>query len=512
LLLSLAAASAAPQPPRTVLIAGAVVVDGTGGPRRQADVRIEGDRIAAVGRLRPREGETVVRGEGRVLAPGFIDTHSHADRGLSQAPEAATQIRQGVTTAIVGQDGFSNLPLADFFRGLEEKPAALNVASFAGHSTIRRAVLGEDYRKTAAGSDLERMRALVEQEMRSGALGLSTGLEYEIGSYADTAEVIACARAAAAQGGLYISHMRDEETDVFASLRETARIAEEARVPAQVSHIKLAAATVWGRAGEALRLMERVRKPAGPLTADVYPYTYWASTLRTLVPREKQGDRRAWEAALAEVGGPANVRLSRFFPDRSWEGRTLAELAERERKDPLALVMEILERTQGAPPGGERVVVTAMAEEDVRRFLAAPQVMIGSEGAVTGDHPRIAGTYPRILGRYVREERVLTLEEAVRKMTSFPARRMGIRDRGVIRTGMKADLVLFDPDTVIDRATVDDPNAAPVGISHVWVNGRPVLEAGRITAERPGQVVRRAGAGTTRALLRSVEWTASSRN
>jgi N-acyl-D-amino-acid deacylase len=485
----------APQKPEkstSLLIAGGTLVDGTGAPRRRADVRIAGDQIKEIGELTPQAGERVIEAKGLIVAPGFIDTHSHADGGLLEMPDAETQIRQGITTAIVGQDGGSRIPLQKFFDEVQTKRVALNLASFAGHGAIRRQALGEDYKRPATAQELARMRALVGQEMKAGALGLSTGLEYDPGLYATTEEVAACAKVAAADGGIYISHVRDEEKEAIASFREVIRIAEEARLPAQISHIKLGSSPVWGKADETLRLMDDANKRGLDITADVYPYTYWQSTITVIIPTRNWDDRAAWEKGLAEIGGPKNVLLSTYTPDPSWTGKTLAALAQSTKKDPVTVIQEIVRKTHGAgAKGRESVVVTAMQEEDLRRFLAAPRVMFCTDGGLRGTHPRGAGTYPRILGRYVREQRVIPLEEAIRKMTSLPAWRMGFADRGTIAPGKKADLVLFDPAAVADTATTASPTSPPVGLPYVLVNGVLVLDGGEMTGARPGRVLRR---------------------
>jgi N-acyl-D-amino-acid deacylase len=433
---------------------------------------------------------------GLMVAPGFIDAHSHADGGLLEAPDAESQIRQGITTGIIGQDGGSRIPLATLFSDLARRRVALNLASFVGHGAVRRAVMGADYRRGATPAEIARMSELVDQEMRAGALGLSSGLEYDPGFYAATDEVVALARRAAAHGGLYISHMRNEDNTVLDSVRELVRIAREAGIPAQVSHIKLGSKRVWGKADEVFRMMAEARSGAGApeITADVYPYLYWQSTITLLNPSRDWENRSAWEGGLADVGGPENVLLARYGPDPTWAGRTIAQISAATGQDPVAVMQEVVRKTRGplAGAGGEAVVVTAMSEGDLRKFIADPHTMFCSDGGPRSPHPRSAGSYPRILGRYVREEKVLSLEEAIRKMTSFPARRMGLTDRGTIAPEMKADLVLFDPLTVQDTATTSDPKGRPLGIPHVMVNGVPVLEQGRMTGARPGRPITRA--------------------
>jgi N-acyl-D-amino-acid deacylase len=479
--------------PAAILIHGGTVVDGTGARRRRADVRIVGERIEAVGRLEPRPGERMIEAAGMVVAPGFIDTHSHANGGIMESPEAETQVRQGITTAVVGQDGGSSLPLAKFFADMEAHPAALNFASFVGHATVRRQVMGDDYKRTATPVEITKMRALVEREMQSGALGLSSGLEYEVGSYSNTEEIIALAQSAAKYGGIYISHVRDEGNGALTSFRELIRIAEEGKLPAQISHIKLAAAGVWGKADEVVEMMQKAKRRHLDITADLYPYTYWSSTITVLTLSRDWENPAVWRKALDDVGGADHVLLSGYSPDPTWAGKTIAQIAAMTLKDPVTVIQEVVRKTHGAEPrGSERVIVTAMTEADLRRFMRAPQVMFCTDGGLRSAHPRGAGSYPRVLGRYVREQHVLKLEEAIRKMTSLPARRMSFADRGKLQPGMKADVVIFDPKTVIDTATTADPTAKPVGIRDVLVNGVSVLDGGRITGALPGQVLRHA--------------------
>lgn len=484
----------------SLLITGGILVDGTGAKSRRADVRVESDRIAAVGKLSPQPGERVLDARGKVIAPGFIDTHSHADGGLEKNPDAQTQIRQGITTAVVGQDGGSRSPLSDYFTAREAAPAALNLASFSGHGTARRSVLGDDYKRAATPAEIAKMRALVEADMRAGALGLSSGLEYDPGLYAQTDEVIALARVAGQFGGLYISHVRDEENDALQSFREVVRIAEGAHVPAQISHIKLGSSPVWNKTGDVFRLLDEAKKRGVDVSADVYPYTFWQSTITVIIPTRNWGDRAVWEKGLAEIGGPQNVLLTAYSPDKGWENKTLAQIATQTGKDAVTIVQEIVAKTHGDTPqtkGRESVVVTAMRDDDLRAFLADKRIMFCSDGGLSGSHPRGAGSFPRILGRYVREAKVLSLEEAVRKATSLPAARMGFADRGVLKPGAFADVVVFDPATVIDTATTQAPQSPPIGITHVLVNGVLVLDDNKTTGAHPGRVLRRRTAQAT---------------
>lgn len=478
----------------STLISGGMVIDGTGTPARRADVRIREDRISEIGRLKPHPGERVIDARGLTVAPGFIDTHSHAEGRLLDEPAAESQIRQGITTAVVGQDGSSRLPLSEYFSALASRRHTLNIASFVGHGTLRREVMGDDFKRAATPAEIARMAELVDREMKAGALGLSSGLEYDPGYYATTEELVACARVAAKHGGIYISHVRDEANKAFEAFREVIGIAREARIPAQISHIKLGSTQVWGRAGHVLKLLDDANREGLNVTADVYPYLYWHSTITVLIPTRDWDDRAAWEKGLAEVGGAKNVLLSTYTPDANWQGKTIAEIAVTTGKDPVTVIQEIVRKTRGeGATGRQAVIVTSMIDEDLKKFIASPMIMFCSDGAIRGTHPRGAGTYPRLLGHYVREEKVISLEEAIRKMTSLPAHRMGLTDRGRLRLGMKADVVVFNATKVTDRATTANPTAPPEGIEFVLVNGECVLEKAQMTDSRPGRELMRTG-------------------
>ncbi|MBC7808114.1 MAG: amidohydrolase family protein, partial [Akkermansiaceae bacterium] len=384
-----------------------------------------------------------------------------------------------------------------WFGQIESKHVSLNVASLVGHGAVRGKVLGDDYKRKATADEVRQMRDLVAGEMKAGAVGLSSGLEYDPGLYADTEEIVSLAQVAGSFRGIYISHVRDEEENAIGSFREVIRIAKEARLPAQISHIKLASSPVWGKANEVFRLMDESRRDGLDISADVYPYTYWQSGIIVLMPPEyamrgngptrNWEDKPGWEKALEEIGGAKNILVTGYTPEPAWQGKTIDALAAQEKKDAVTLIQDMV-RTASGSVG---VVVTAMQEKDLKAFIAHPRVMFCTDGGLRGSHPRGAGSYPRILGKYVRDERVLSLEEAIRKMTALPAARMGFGDRGVIAPGEKADIVLFDPHTVRDTATTKEPQSPPVGITDVLVNGMPVLRGGRMTGERPGQVLRR---------------------
>lgn len=470
----------------TLLIEGGTVYDGTGKPGVLADVRVSGDTVLQIGHLKPRPGETVIQAAGKAVCPGFIDAHSHADGGIFDDRDAETQIRQGITTAVVGEDGFSHFPLAEWWTKLGRQPASINFASFTGQGTIRQVVMGMATRKPTA-RELLKMKHLVAQDMANGALGLSTGLEYEPGRYANTDELVALSKVAAKRGGIYISHVRNEDNQAFQAFQELVQIGRRAKMPAEINHIKLCSARVWGRAPEVLRLMK-----ANHVTADVYPYTYWHSTIRVIIPTEEFGNRALWEQGLKDVGGPGHVLLANYSPDPSWAGKTIQQLSDAKGIDPITLIQQIIENCYGkGKKGSEGVIVTAMSEEDVTTFVKSPDIMFCSDGGLHDTHPRGAGSFPRVLGVYVRDRHTLPLPEAIRKMTSLPAWRFGFRDRGTLAVGKKADIVIFDPATVADTATVEHPEAKPVGLETVLVNGTVVLDHGNPTHAHPGRALKR---------------------
>ena len=494
-----------------VLIVGGRVIDGTGAPWTMADVGIVGDRIAQIGRLAGLAAARRIDAAGLVVAPGFVDPHAHARDRLFDLPTADGYLFQGITTVVDGNDGSSPLPLAPFLARAEDGRFAINLASFVGHGTIRERVMGTANRR-ATPAELAGMRTLVTQAMRDGALGLSTGLAYVPGTYAETSELIELSRVVASLGGIYASHMRDEGGGVIASVRETIRIGEAAGVPVHISHHKVGGRRQFGQSVETLALMGAARGRGVDVTFDQYPYTASQTGLSLIFPRWALADdglaeRLADPKARAEVKAgmldfiderfgddPSRIQLVRCGFDPALAGRTIADLLKADGR-PLTqsatadMVIELQVK------GGCSAIFHAYDERDVERLMTSAFGMIGSDGSLTalGDgapHPRAFGTYPRVLGRYVRERGLITLEEAVRKMTSFPASRLGLADRGLLAPGLAADITIFDPDTVVDRATFTDPHHYAEGIRHVLVNGTVVVDDGRHTGARPGRVLR----------------------
>ena len=484
-----------PETPSTSLpsetvtaITGATLIDGSGRPpRTNAVVVIRGDTIEAVGTAGhlsiPRDAR-VVDAPGLVVAPGFIDTHNHSDRGFAEDPSAATQVSQGITTLAVGQDGSSELPVSEFLDNLDQNPMALNVITFVGHATVRSKAMNRDTNRHATLNEIEQMKQLVERAMREGAFGLSSGLEYETGKPASTEELTALASVAGRFGGIYISHIRDEADKTFEALAEAIRIGKEGHLPAQISHIKLGSVAVWGRARAAVALINRARRHGQDVTADCYPYEAWNSTIRVLIPSGRHDDPNDVARGLADVGGAQNITIvsCRAHPD--YEFKTMEQIARQQNITPVELYVRIVR------DGGASIICHSMKDEDIRVFYQQPWVMVSSDGGIGSRHPRGAGTFPRVLGLFARERHWLSLPETVRKMTGLPAWRLGLSDRGLIRPGFKADLVLFDPARVIDRATFQQPQLVSDGISRVFVNGVEVWQEGKTTGKRPGRALR----------------------
>ena len=522
-----------------IKLEGGRAIDGTGRPALRADVGIKGEAIAAIGDLSLEPAGLTIHATGLTVTPGFIDVHSHSDWRLWSNRRAESKIRQGVTTEVVGNCGFSPAPVSDEFRGemrgfalylpagmdfswrsmrdylrrYGEGGTSLNVVQLVGHGTVRLAAMGFARRRPTA-SELAVMERLVDAAMEDGAWGLSTGLIYAPGSYAETDEIVALARRAAGRG-FYASHIRGEGATLLVAVTEAIRVGREAGLPVEVSHVKAAGRPSWGKVKEALALIDGARQEGLDVTADAYPYAASSTSLRTLLPDwvleggidamlERLASPAIRERIRAEVqdSGEGLARglgwedvMIACAPSRpDAEGRRLSEIASAGKEHPLEAAMDLIV----AESGKGHIVLFQLHEDDLRRALVHPQVMIGSDGsslAVSGElaagkpHPRSYGTFPRVLARYVREEGLIPLETAIHKMTGLPAARLGLRDRGVLRLGAKADLVAFDAEHVADRATFDDPHRYPVGIEHVLVNGRLVVRDGEHTGTLPGRVL-----------------------
>jgi N-acyl-D-amino-acid deacylase len=472
----------------TTVIINAQIADGTGGPLRKANVRISGDRIGAIGEFKPKSGEQIIDAKGLVLSPGFIDIHNHSTEGLEKDPLAETQIAQGITTVILGPDGDSPWPIGAWLDTRRKNPASLNLAVLVGHATVREEVLGKDFRRASTPAEIEKMSQLVDQAMREGAIGLSSGLEYDMGTYSTTDEVVALATTAAKLHGFYMTHIRDEADLSFQALDEEIAIGERAHIPVEHSHIKLGTVSVWGKAQQYIRVIEAARLRSLDFLADCYPYDAWHSNIKVLVPDKQYEDAKSVAKALSDVGGPSHVTIVEFTPNTSYENHTIEELATRSSLSPVEMFIRIIREGDAANTEAE-VIGQSMVERDIQAFYQQPWVMVASDGGIGSRHPRGAGTFPRVLGLYVREKKWFLLPEAVRKMTSLPAQRLDWKDRGILREGAFADLVLFNPATVIDRSTFQKPFELPTGIEKVFVNGVLVWDAGNATGARPGRVL-----------------------
>jgi N-acyl-D-amino-acid deacylase len=477
------------------LLTNVQVIDGSGSPAFPARVRIRDGLIAEVGLLEACSGESVIDGGGKALAPGFIDTHSHADSLIFDRPDALAAVSQGITTVIAGQDGDSYYPLADFFSRLAESPATVNIASYVGHNTLRGEVLGEDFKRVATEEEVAIMAGMLASEMDSGALGLATGLEYEPGIYSETSEVLALAQVAAAVGGRYISHIRSEDRWFEDAIDEIILIGRETGMPVQISHMKLAMTRLWGRAAETLAKLDAARADGVNITADIYPYEYWQSTMMVLLPERDFTDRAAIEEVFEQIAPAEGIRMTRYEPNPEYVGKSLPEIAGLLETDAAGAFTHLAEAAQRWEKengrSAEMIIATSMKDSDIDQLLVWPEMNICTDGGLQDLHPRGAGSFPRVLGRYAREKHLMSMETAVHKMTGLAAEHMGFSDRGLIKEGMVADLVLFDPDTVIDRATPEHPDALSDGIESVWVSGELVYQDGATTAARPGKIIRR---------------------
>jgi N-acyl-D-amino-acid deacylase len=504
----------ATQPSYDLLIRNAVIVDGTGAPRRNGDIGVSNGRIAAIGALGGATAKRTVDARGQVVSPGFIDVHTHADE-LAEQPLAEHFVRMGVTTVVAGNCGSSADDVAAAFKAIEDTHVSLNFATLFGHNTVRRAVMGTE-RRAPTAAELARMQALVDKAMRDGAVGFSTGLQYVPGTYADQAEVIALAKAAAAAGGVYASHMRNEGTELESAVQETIAIGEAAGMAVEISHLKVDAPSRWGASAKALAMIDAARARGMKVGADVYLYDAASSNLGIRFPswaleggqpkiNERLDDEATWMRIREEMKklirerGLENysfARIASYRTDPSLNGLSIPEAARKTLgKDDLDTQLEMMRRMLRA--GGASMVYQFMAEDDIGRILRHPHVAIASDSGlnVMGEgvpHPRGYGNAVRALGRYVRELKVISLEDAIRKQTSLPADHFGFRDRGRLAVGQAADMVIFDPARVSDRATYAQPHQYPDGIIAVFVNGVAVVEAGAHTKARPGQVLRHA--------------------
>jgi N-acyl-D-amino-acid deacylase len=539
------------QPPYDLVIANAHVIDGTGSPWYAADVAIRDGRIAAIGRLAGAPAKQTIDAHGKIVAPGFIDMLGQSELTVLVEPTLPSKIFQGITTEITGEGG-SAAPLNDaivkadkvdydhlkltpdwrtwreYFARVEKQGIGINMAHYVGATQVRRMVLG-DADKQPTPAELDRMKALVREAMEQGAVGLSTSLQYPPAPYAKTEELIALAAEASRYGGIYATHMRSEAGAVLEALDEAIRIGREAKIPVEIWHVKAAGKRNWGRMKDIVAKIEQARRDGVDITADTYAYPAWFNSFSAFIPpwahdggdekllerlKDPQArariradmlapDDKGWDNEWQEIPGPEAVLIGAVQNQElaSIQGKTLAEVAQLWKMDPIDTVCEILIKDHAFT----YVAVFGMSEPDVALAVQQPWVAFNNDSqgtAPTGllgqehPHPRAYGTFPRVIRKYVREDKLLSLEEAIRKMSALPAQKMRLADRGVVKLGMWADLVVFDAATVTDKATFAQPNQLSVGMDYVLVNGVPVIAAGKATSARPGRVLR--GPGTRR--------------
>ena len=491
------------------------VIDGTGNPWVYADVAVQNGRIIQVGTVNSADAKRIIDATGLVVAPGFIDVHTHVESSLEAQLGAPNFVHDGVTTIITGNCGSSRINLRAYFDTLRIKGVSVNVGSLIGHNTVRIKVMKMVFREPTAREQAD-METLVEQGMKDGAVGLSTGLIYTPGTYAKTTEVVNLAKIASRYRGLYASHIRTEGQNVKSAIEEAIQIGREARIPVEISHFKVASKPLWGKSTETIELVEAARREGLDVTVDQYPYTASSTTIASLIPSWALADGDS--AVLGRFRDPATrakIReemlktlkqslrknfeyavVASYRPDSTLNGLSISAINQKlGRKNNAAteadLVMDLMER---ANMKSTQMIYHIMAEQDVETILRYPNTMIASDAGVAKlgvgmPHPRAYGTNARVLSRYVRERKIIHLEEAVRRMTSLPAQRFRLTDRGLLRPGYAADIVLFDEKTISDEATYDQPHAYTKGITWVLINGTPVVENSKHTNQRPGQLL-----------------------
>jgi N-acyl-D-amino-acid deacylase len=497
-----------------LVITNGRIVDGSGNPWYRGDVGIKDGRIARIGRLSPAIAQSSIDAKGQILAPGFIDVHTHVE-SIYSLPAAENFVRMGVTTLVSGNCGSSATDVGQFLGRINEKPLAVNLATLIAHGSVRRQAMGSDDREPTADEN-RKMQALVEQGMKDGAVGLSTGLIYVPGTYAKTDEITNLARIVGRYGGIYATHMRNEGEKVGDAIRESIQIGEQAGVPVEISHFKISNKKMWGQTLMTIGLVRDARARGVMVTVDQYVYTASSTSLDSRMPtwlraggfeeaKKRLADKATRERVVKEMKEGLKrsgfkdysyARVANYEPDRSFNGKSIAEITKqvRGKSDVSNQIEQILTMHEA---GGASMVFHGMNEDDVQRIIREPFTMVASDSGVREvdesiPHPRGYGNNARVLGRYVRDLHLLSLEDAIRKMTSLPAQTFGFRDRGLVREGFAADLVIFDEKTIADRATYDQPHQYPVGVAYVIVNGQVVLGDG-MTGARPGVALRGPG-------------------
>lgn len=483
---------------KNTIITNIWLIDGTGTPARKANVSFTENSITGVSNkpFNAENYDTVIDGNGWVLAPGFIDTHSHIVGSLDKYPEALADVSQGVTTIVSGQDGYGSY-VDSIKAGIARKPVTINIATYTGHTELREKVMGKNQlNKPATEKEIAEMQAILLSELKKGSLGLSTGLEYEGAYFSSKNEVIQLAKTAASENGRYISHIRSEDIDIVNALAEIMDIGKQAKIPVQISHIKIALKDMWGKSPEIIAWLQDARQQGVDITADCYPYEYWHSTLKVLFPKTDYTNPVSAQFAVDHTFDPTQSILIRFAPNPTYAGKTISEIAEMRKEKTAQTLMGLIAEAdvyQKAHPdasGVEAIIAKSMIDEDVINFLTWPNTNICSDGS-NGGHPRGYGSFTRVLGNYVRDKKIMPLETAIQKMTSLSAEHVGIKKRGIITEGYQADLVLFNPSTVKDNASFTDSKALSDGIITVWVNGVCVFDHKKSTNQYPGKFIGR---------------------
>jgi len=502
-----------------LIVSGGRVVDGTGNPWFEADIAIKDGVISEIGKLDPKRAGRVVEAKGLIVAPGFIDVHTHIEGDILRQPAAENFLQMGVTSVVTGNCGGSTLNLREWFSRLEQRGISINVASLVGHNTVRRAGMGGDFNRPPTGEELQRMRELVAQAMRDGAVGLSTGLIYIPGTFATTDEVVELAKVAAQHGGVYATHMRDEGEFVEKSIKESLEIGAAAGCPVEISHFKVSNKRRWGSSLNTIKLVEDARARGQQVTVDQYLYTASSTNLGARFPSwifdggtEKTKERLQDPTTRARIkremieenrkSGRTSYDyavVASYRPDPSFNGRNITEIT-RATRGKASMEEEVEQMIEMLLAGGAQMIYHTMSDTDVERIFRQPFTMIASDAGVadrSGDgvpHPRGFGNNARVLGVYVREKKLVGLEDAIRKMSSLPAQTFRLWDRGLLRPGMAADIVIFDEKTVADRATFEQPKQFATGIGFVIVNGQIVIESAIHTGSKAGKILRGRGA------------------
>lgn len=476
---------------QTTLFKDFIIMDGTGNPSYAGDVRMKENMIVVMGSLIPQPGETVIDGHKKwILAPGFIDTHSHHDRDLEDSLGFASFLCQGITTLVVGQDGSSHLPLADYFNQRKLDGIPVNVASYIGHNTIRFQVLGnEHFNREATSAELKQMKKILRTEMKSGAIGLSTGLEYDPGIFSSRDEVMQLALVAARRDGKYISHIRSEDIHLEDAVDEIIQIGKRTKMPVQISHFKIAMKAKWGRAESLLHTLDSARQEGIHITADLYPYDYWLSTLEVQFPKRDFDNKASAEFALTQLAPPEGMILSRYDAEPGYVGKSILEISQMIGKDPADTYMYLI-RLAKDKNAEQHVMGRSMTETDIVRLMQWSETNICSDGFGGGRHPRGVGSFPKVLHHYVQELKAMSMEQAIHKMTDLSAQHMGFEKRGKLSQGYFADLVIIDPETVSDHSTLEDPFALSTGILASYVNGICVWKDMHATYAKPGLILK----------------------